>query len=80
MQNRACDSDAIFTGFLVDFGQFWEPVWSQYGAKLAPKSDQKSTRAKIHKNQVKSSLLGPNWVRSTQDGGQNRPKIDQKPS
>ena len=42
MQNRACDSDAIFTGFLVDFGAIFGPFWGYFGEqKSSWKKDRK---------------------------------------
>ena len=62
----------------MNFQVLGDEVGSQNGAKLELKWEQKSTPAKIHKNQLNTSPLSPNWLRSTQDGIKNRSKFDQK--
>ena len=60
-----------FSMILVDFG-------SQNGAKLAPKSDQKSISTLKAKNQLNASRLAFSWLSGVQVGNKNRSKIDQK--
>ena len=56
---------------MVDLGE-------ENGAKLAPKWGQKPIAALKRKNQLNTSPLVPNWVRSVEVGSKNRSKIDQK--
>ena len=56
---------------LVDFG-------NQNGAKLAPKSDQKSISTSKSDFQLNTSGLDFSWLSGLQVGNKNRSKIDQK--
>ena len=56
---------------MLDFGR-------KNGAKLAPKSDQKSTSTLKAKNQLNISRLDFSWFQGVEVGSKNRPKMNQK--
>ena len=65
-------------GFLVNFGRFWNPEWSQVGTKIGPKIDI-NFEERFFEN--RAHAIGGSTIfedRGVEVGAQNRSKIDQK--